>query len=320
MNRRLAAHLFVIPLTAWLLGGCATTPEPPPQSLIPDDLSGLPQIQLAARERDQVRALAMGAARSKGWRIVHSDPERLLLERPVHPDSALARALAPEQLPTGSRLEVASYFIGEGAQVRVASAASLIRPRPDQADPERLDVTARLQPMLAQSLSALEQNWQTHHHRLATAAPPLPTPAPTAPTPVAEAEASGDTASAPASADRPPLVPRPQTGAPMLTERRRARPDPAPVVDATPMLRPQPPAAPEPLQTPSQMLSLTPQHRDVTWAAYAEQYARLRGCVLTAEGAVLIDTRTDGEIHKVPCEGTDSILVQCHDGSCRGLL
>ncbi|KXX66202.1 hypothetical protein [Marichromatium gracile] len=327
MNRRLAAHLPLFMLVVWLLGGCASGPDTRPQSLIPANLSSLPQIQLAASERDQVRSLAMGAARSKGWRITQSAPERLLLERPVTPDSTLARVLdlTPEQLPAETRLEVASYFIDEGSAVRVASAATLIRPHADQPEPERRDVTSRLQPLLTQSLAALERAWQTHHQRLAEAAPPLPQPAPstdgdTPPAatltaiPAAPIEGSETT-------QRQPLTAAAQA-APPADASRGARPQqgPAPVIDATPMLLEAPPLAPEPPQAQTQMLSLTPQQRDVTWAAYAEQYARLRGCVLTDEGAVLIDSRSDGEIHKVPCEGTDSILVQCHDGLCRGLL
>ncbi|MBK1709186.1 hypothetical protein [Marichromatium gracile] len=328
MNRRLAAHLPLFMLAAWLLGGCASGPDTRPQSLIPANLSSLPQIQLAASERDQVRSLAMGAARSKGWRITQSDPERLLLERPVTPDSTLARVLdlPPGQLPTDTRLEVASYFIDEGTAVRVASAAALIRPRTDQPEPERRDVTSRLQPLLTQSLAALERAWQTHHQRLAEAAPPLP-PQP-APSTDGEATPAGTLAAIPAApiegsetTQRQPLTAATQTDNPANASRDvRPQQGPAPVIDATPMLREAPPLAPEPPQAQTQMLSLTPQQRDVTWAAYAEQYARLRGCVLTDEGAVLIDNRSDGEIHKVPCEGTDSILVQCHDGLCRGLL
>ncbi|AHF05359.1 hypothetical protein MARPU_02320 [Marichromatium purpuratum 984] len=327
MNRRLAAHLSLLMLVAWLLGGCASSPDPRPQSLIPTNLSSLPQIQLAASERDQVRALAMGAARSKGWRITQSAPERLLLERPVTPDSALARVLdlPPEQLPVETRLEVASYFIDEGAVVRVASAAALVHPRADQPEPERRDVTSRLQPLLTQSLAALERTWQTHHQRLAEAAPPLPQPAPSTD---GEATPAGTLAAIPAApiegnetTQRQPLTAATQTDNPANASRDvRPQPGPAPVIDATPMLRTTPPLAPKPPQAQTQMLSLTPRQRDVTWAAYAEQYARLRGCVLTDEGAVLIDSRSDGEIHKVPCEGTDSILVQCHDGLCRGLL
>lgn len=58
----------------------------------------------------------------------------------------------------------------------------------------------------------------------------------------------------------------------------------------------------------------------VSWAYYAEQYARLRGCNVDSGGAILVESRSDGEIFKVPCVGAESVLVQCHNGECRGLL
>lgn len=68
------------------------------------------------------------------------------------------------------------------------------------------------------------------------------------------------------------------------------------------------------------MMALSPSSGDVSWAYYAEQYARLRGCNVDPGGSILVDSRSDGEIHKVPCVGSDSILVQCQNGECRGLL
>jgi deoxycytidylate deaminase len=68
------------------------------------------------------------------------------------------------------------------------------------------------------------------------------------------------------------------------------------------------------------MLALYPSSTDVSWSYYAEQYARLRGCNVAPTGAILIDSRTDGEILKVPCNGADSMIVQCQNGDCRGLL
>jgi hypothetical protein len=103
----------------------------------------------------------------------------------------------------------------------------------------------------------------------------------------------------------------------------------APVVDAssalaTPSaLRPSATAL-DPIPEQSNMMSLpaarTPPAGTVTWAAYAEQFARERGCQVTRGGSELIESRRDGEIHRVPCEGSDSVLVQCRNGECRGLL
>jgi hypothetical protein len=83
---------------------------------------------------------------------------------------------------------------------------------------------------------------------------------------------------------------------------------------------PEPPAGPLPLPSSENMVALYPASESVRWAYYAEQYARLRGCNVASQGSILIDSRSDGEIHKVPCKGTDAVLVQCDNGECRGLL
>jgi hypothetical protein len=80
------------------------------------------------------------------------------------------------------------------------------------------------------------------------------------------------------------------------------------------------PASPEPRLEGDDMIALSPSSTSVNWSYYAEQYARLRGCNVSPQGAILIDSRSDGEILKVPCNGADSMLVQCQNGDCRGLL
>lgn len=67
------------------------------------------------------------------------------------------------------------------------------------------------------------------------------------------------------------------------------------------------------------MLTLNQAGSAGTWAYYAEQYARLRGCDVTDQGAILVESRSDSEIHKVPCYSADSFLVKCQNGVCRGL-
>jgi hypothetical protein len=57
-----------------------------------------------------------------------------------------------------------------------------------------------------------------------------------------------------------------------------------------------------------------------SWSASAEKYARQKGCKTTSKGAELIESRRDGEIHKVSCSGRDSVLVKCQNGTCKGLL
>lgn len=155
--------------------------------------------------------------------------------------------------------------------------------------------------------------------------------------PVAAVPAAGPDPATPSSrlASPAPAPSQTPTGPPR-PEPRRPVGSPAPVVDAGAYLRPGsgaasrpmslPPAPPEPTVDPpavspgDNMMALYPSSVDTGPAYYAEQYARLRGCNVGSEGAILIDSRSDGEIHKVPCNGTDSILVQCRGGDCRGLL
>jgi hypothetical protein len=56
------------------------------------------------------------------------------------------------------------------------------------------------------------------------------------------------------------------------------------------------------------------------WSVNAEQYARQRGCQVAGSGSQLIESRQDGEVFKVPCQGSDSFLIRCQDGICQGLL
>ena len=43
------------------------------------------------------------------------------------------------------------------------------------------------------------------------------------------------------------------------------------------------------------------------WSANAEQYARQRGCQVAGSGSQLIESRQDGEVYKVPCQGSDRV-------------
>lgn len=80
-----------------------------------------------------------------------------------------------------------------------------------------------------------------------------------------------------------------------------------------------PPTPPESIPPDQNMLTLNQSGSAGTWAYYAEQYARLRGCDVTDQGAILVESRSDSEIHKVPCYSADSFLVKCQNGVCRGL-
>ncbi|PQJ97262.1 hypothetical protein [Chromatium okenii] len=88
---------------------------------------------------------------------------------------------------------------------------------------------------------------------------------------------------------------------------------PAPVV-----AKPKPPVAKaNMMELPKPKSTLT---SSVSFAAQAEAYAKQRGCKISSKGTNLIESRKDGEIHKVPCVGADSVLVKCQKGSCKSLL
>jgi hypothetical protein len=79
--------------------------------------------------------------------------------------------------------------------------------------------------------------------------------------------------------------------------------------------------APEQIPLGENMMALYPPSAGTpSLSYYAEQYARLRGCRIGPQGAIMIDPRSDGEIFKIPCEGADSLMVLCQDGDCRSLL
>ena len=91
----------------------------------------------------------------------------------------------------------------------------------------------------------------------------------------------------------------------------------APTPSALPAVLP--PVSSDPVSPSDNMLTLNQSNGTGTWAYYAEQYARLRGCNVADEGAQLIESRADGEVLKVACTGADSFLLKCQNGVCRAL-
>jgi hypothetical protein len=74
------------------------------------------------------------------------------------------------------------------------------------------------------------------------------------------------------------------------------------------------------LPTKQQQTAGTRTTGSVSLASNAERYARQHGCKVSSKGSQLIESRKDGEVHKVPCQGSDSFLVKCQNGTCKGLL
>lgn len=401
MNLRLVLLFFCGALIGLLQVGCASTPTTTDTDMRPvmHGFGDKPQMAFPGATRDEIKSLAMGAAKSRAWIIVNSTDNQMVVQRRLDTTSPAAERLAASGLPSAGLIEVTSYFVEDRGGAKVALEAAVVSAAPGSASGTRNDVTEAFRPSLMESLNSLHASWIKNRARVARAAPPTgsdststvsdsdrdeelddlagsdtgagatadaapraptawadeplvsviePSPAQTEPTP-------DPVSSSPALSRPPPSEPEPMVVAtqyPLRStptsgvsypstrapEPRRIAGGPAPVVDASrsrvsmpqsgaisqPMTLPDsvpnlpPVAAPLPAVEP--MMALPTSATTVSWSYYAEQYARLRGCQVTPQGAILIDTRSDGEIHKVPCEGADSLLVQCQNGECRGLL
>lgn len=361
------------------LGGCASTPAAPAEATF--DIGNKPQMLMPGAVRSEVKGLAMGAARSKGWTIVKSTEDRLVVQRPVDPASATAAALGTNASVIPPVIEVTSAFVQRSDGVLVGLGAELVSQPPGEKAPKRVDYTETYRAALTRSLESLRSNWAANRQRVARSSP----------TDAVRAEAEAERAAAGTASTNPlvqvwaetleeekaskgtsrggPVVatptrsattpaspaPEPRISAP-TTETTTAGPTPVGVPSAPVISSPPPPAPARPggaapvvdgsialrgganrgepaevsasplpgVQTDSvppdqNMLTLSNASGTGTWAYYAEQYARLRGCEVTDQGAVLIESRADSEILKVPCQSADSFLVKCQSGVCRGL-
>lgn len=367
MKLRVLATVGVIALGA-VLAGCAGTPQS-----VGWEVGNKPQILLPGAVRSDVKGLAMGSARSKGWSIVRSTDDQLVMQRPLDPASATAVALGAAGSAIPPVIEVTSAFLERSDGTLVALGAEVITQPPGEKAPKRLDYTENYRDALDASLESLRANWTANRQRVANAVPPESSQsedARTSPEGLAEpadprAQAWGNTvaeeradqavrggqtvpegvAAAPAPEPRvvtPTPAPVPATTPPPPAEPVRPQQAEvnrgAPVIDGSSAVgaQPQVPRAPSPppetrgsvllppvpeesLPPEQNMLTLNQAAGTGTWAYYAEQYARLRGCTLTDQGSQLVETRSDGEIHRVPCVGADSYLLKCQNGVCRGL-
>lgn len=360
------------------MAGCAGTPTTPSDASW--DIGNRPQMLMPGAVRADVKGLAMGAARSKGWTIVKSTEDRLVVQRPVDPGSSAAAALGASASTIPPIIEVTSAFVQRSDGVLVGLGAELVSQPPGEKAPKRVDYTETYRDALTRSLESLRSNWAANRQRVASATPseavraegeaeraegeaastdPLmqawadtleeekaskqssatgagaassgPTLPQTQPGPAPEPRVAS-TPPTPTPAPVQPVRPRPTstpaTAPPVAAPMRTS--GPAPVVEGNVALRGAPssaqmpgtrltPTAEEPVPLDQNMLTLNQSSGAGTWAYYAEQYARLRGCDVTDEGAVLIESRSDSEIHKVPCTSADSFLVKCQNGVCRGL-
>ena len=366
------AMVGLVAVSLGVLGGCAGTGS----TMSGWEIGNRPQILLPGANRSEVKGLAMGSARSKGWSIVTSSNDRLVVQRPLDPASPTALAVGAAASTITPMVEVTSAFVERSDGVVVALGAELVTQPPGEKAPTRVDYTETYREALTQSLESLRNNWTSNRQRVANAVPPesshseeavaSPEGGTEPANPLAQAwgqtleeekrakaEEGAAATSAPApvpqepraapeprvAASPPPPSTAPSTPAPgpapapVPIPAPTASPGGAPVIDGSSAVASpaQPPPSrgtsssllpPVPIETVApedNMLTLTEATGTGTWAYYAEQYARLRGCTLTEQGSVLVETRSDSEIHRVPCVGADSFLLKCQNGVCRGL-
>jgi len=184
VNGRCFYPLSVLVAVVMLISGCGTTK-------LPDlaDLKGnKPWIFLAGAEVRQAKSLAMGAAVTKGWKIVDAAGDKLLVRRPL--STTTAEAIAGEPVATAA-IEVKTDFDQRRAGVDVIVAAAMVADKlTDKGEKSalRVDVTESYKEALNRSLNALRQSWGRNRWRIAAAMRPLPTKGT-----VSEDEDRGDT-------------------------------------------------------------------------------------------------------------------------------
>lgn len=304
--RRPPHLLLPLLLAALLAAGCASAPRVPDDPAAAYDPNA-PRTLLVGAQVDQARAVAMGAAADKGWRIAESSADRLVVQRPLN--AAAAEAVSPGSSlgPAPPRVEVTTGFIPRPNGTEVLLMAEVRGTDPTGAELRR-SFTDTYRAELERSLGALRRAWETASWRVVGALPPVPEPPPPADIQIAAAEPENGAGT----------EAQPPTGAPA--------PAPAPISPQT-MVRPaEAVAAPQPVTTapaaaaPNDMLRLNVPVPTGIWAYYAEHYARIRGCNLAGEGAVLIKKTADFEEHRVYCEDGKTFMVRCNAGTCRGLM
>lgn len=331
------AGLLLVPILGMLPlfgGGCATAPSVP--VTIQEETSRLPSTFLEGAGVREARSVAMASARSKGWIVVSSDEEKLVVERAIPADSPQAMALGAAPGTPAPRVRVHSHFVPleRGTEVRL-SAFVLANPGTEA---ERLiDYTDDYSVDLRRSLSSLRSAWLATSHRLASPAPVPGSPPPPAP-------------DDPGLGRQPPSQPEEQAARP---EQETQVPRTAGSVwtdrDSAALHHPEPRSAPgadrpwrdldmpwpesnlaDSWQTPpeddltgtrdiNQMLVLDTGSRTGVWAYYAERFAEQQGCIVDAAGAVLLRKESAYELHEVGCINGANRLVRCQGGVCQAM-
>ncbi len=321
MKRRL---FFVLPMLVsigWLLGGCSSTGSPPPLSYDPNK----PQTLLPGAEVEQAKSLAMGSAVTKGWQVIESSENRLVVERPL--DNASAQSVTGEPVSTAS-VEVRSDFFKRQDGVNVVVGATLVANKGTEGE-RKIDFTDTYKDDLNQSLTSLRHAWDENRWRVTSSTPPIQ--------PKQAVPEDEDTVGAAAAGGREQLAESGAEAAPgesfasPATTASAPEPAPtaaaaastatvAPIEDRSDVTSPTPATtSAAPSYPPNDMLALDRETQTGVWSYYAEHYAKIRDCELSDKGAVLEDKTPEHEFYRVHCDDQKTFLVKCNAGTCRGM-
>jgi hypothetical protein len=299
-------YLGLLVCASLLIGACAS--QPPRQSGEASSEAAGPQIQLPGPGLEQARLLAMGMARSKGWRIIEVDERRLLLARDLPPQSPQARLLNPEGHPRTPRLQVETRLSERGGDVLVGLSASVVL-QPGTETERRIDYTRDYEDALLISLNALANAWLEHRTRIASAIPLPPDP-----DTVVIAEASTNalpempTASTEPAEDASTNPIAPASASSVTLEQPALR---------RPAGRLREEFAAAETSEPNAMLVLDNPSPRGLWTFYAEASARERGCDPDERGAVLLRATPAFEFYEIQCTGGGRLMLSCQRGICR---
>ncbi|MBK5930632.1 hypothetical protein [Halochromatium salexigens] len=303
-----------------LIGGCAS--QSPRQSSDTSIGATGPEIQLPGPGIEEARLLAMGMARSKGWRIIEADEHRFLLERSLPPDSPQAHLLNPEGHPSTPKLQVETRLSERGRDVLVGLSVYVVV-NPGTETERRIDYTSDYEDALLISLNALANAWLENRSRIASEIPLPPDPDAVV---IAEASTNGlpesptepiqDTPiSAGASAETR------ETGAPTRTDAPAAAPASSVTLEQPALRRPagriRDEFAAAETSEPNEMLVLDNPSPRGLWTFYAEASARERGCEPDERGAVMLRATPAFEFYEIQCTNGGRLMLSCQGGVCR---
>jgi hypothetical protein len=325
-----------------LVSGCATQPRS--TDVASDEqaetISG-PSTLIAGAKVDEVRGVAMGAARAKGWTIVSASEHKVVLSRSVNPDAPQAVELGPSADGLPPTIEVTSLFREGQGGVSVTVNAQLVTRVQGQGKggkglvEQRSDYTESYRDSLTHSLDSLRSAWAALHQRVAAALPPVNAAGQAAAETAAElnSDQAGAASTGGGAPLQSPITPEPAPAAWGSAPEEEAEtaaevqeapePRPAPVVLATPAaartVAPHAPtaAAAKPATGNGNMMALNQGSQTRNGMSSAERFAAKHGCNVRLGHTVLVRRDGPAEVLRVYCTGDPAFVIKCTDGACK---